>query len=154
LAPNKATAARKILTEEAEKKKKHPLNKKSTNERKLVKMQLLKPSWVSADGHALMSVDIHPDGTRFATGGQGTDSCGRVCIWNMKPVIDPKAAKDESVSKLLTQVQTRRFPLFQSTFNMFRKKIRPLGVKFSQKSGRLRSKSLLGKYYIFTKRLF
>ena len=34
-------------------------------------MQLLKPAWVSADGHALMSIDIHPDGTRFVTGGQG-----------------------------------------------------------------------------------
>ena len=67
------------------------------------KMQLLKPSWVSADGHALMSIDVHPDGTRFATGGQGTD-CGRVCIWNLKPILDAEAAKDKSVHKLLTQV--------------------------------------------------
>ena len=67
-------------------------------------MQLLKPSWVSADGHALMSIDIHPDGTRFATGGQGTD-CGRVCIWNLKPILDADAAKDKSVHKLLTQVR-------------------------------------------------
>lgn len=67
-------------------------------------MQLLKPAWVSADGHALMSIDIHPDGTRFATGGQGTD-CGRVCIWNMKPIIDANAAKDKNVPKLLTQVK-------------------------------------------------
>ena len=66
-------------------------------------MQLLKPSWVSADGHALMSIDVHPDGTRFATGGQGTD-CGRVCIWNLKPILDAEAAKDKSVHKLLTQV--------------------------------------------------
>ena len=66
-------------------------------------MQLLKPSWVSADGHALMSIDIHPDGTRFATGGQGTD-CGRVCIWNLKPILDADAAKDKNVHKLLTQV--------------------------------------------------
>jgi len=66
-------------------------------------MQLLKPSWVSADGHALMSIDVHPDGTRFATGGQGTD-CGRVCIWNLKPILDAEAAKDKSVHKLLTQM--------------------------------------------------
>ena len=66
-------------------------------------MQLLKPSWVSADGHALMSIDVHPDGTRFATGGQGTD-CGRVCIWNLKPILDAEAAKDKSVHKPLTQV--------------------------------------------------
>ena len=67
-------------------------------------MQLLKPSWVSADAHALMSIDIHPDGSRFATGGQGTD-CGRVCIWNLKPVLDSNVAKDKSVPKLLTQVR-------------------------------------------------
>ncbi len=70
-------------------------------------MQLLKPSWVSADGHALMSVDIHPDGTRFATGGQGPDNCGRVSIWNMAPVLDVKMSKDKSVHKLLTQVRTK-----------------------------------------------
>lgn len=66
-------------------------------------MQLLKPGWVSADGHALMSVDIHPDGTRFATGGQGTD-CGRISIWNLLPVIDSKISKDKSTHKLLTQM--------------------------------------------------
>ena len=66
-------------------------------------MQLLKPVWVSADGQALMSIDIHPDGIRFATGGQGVD-CGRVSIWNMRPVLDEKAAKDKDVPKLLTQM--------------------------------------------------
>ena len=66
-------------------------------------MQLLKPAWVAAEGHALMSIDIHPDGTRFATGGQGVD-CGRVSIWNLKPVLDAAVAKDKSVSRLLTQM--------------------------------------------------
>ena len=66
-------------------------------------MQLLKPSWVADDGHALMSIDIHPDGTRFVTGGQGTD-CGRVCIWNLRPVLDANVSKDKSVPKLLTQM--------------------------------------------------
>ena len=71
-------------------------------------MQILKPSWVSADGHALMSIDIHPDGTRFATGGQGAStSTGRVCVWNLKPIVDAKVAKDKSVHKLLTQVRLR-----------------------------------------------
>uniref|UniRef100_A0A3Q3GW60 Uncharacterized protein n=1 Tax=Labrus bergylta TaxID=56723 RepID=A0A3Q3GW60_9LABR len=34
-------------------------------------MKLLKPSWVSHNGKPIFSVDIHPDGTKFATGGQG-----------------------------------------------------------------------------------
>lgn len=79
-------------------------------------MQLLKPSWVSADGHALMSIDVHPDGTRFATGGQGTD-CGRVCIWNLKPILDAEAAKDKSVHKLLTQVCLIMWTSFSSLPN-------------------------------------
>ena len=66
-------------------------------------MQLLKPVWVSADGQAFMSIDIHPDGIRFATGGQGED-CGRVSIWNVKPILDEKAARDKDVPKLLTQM--------------------------------------------------
>lgn len=68
-------------------------------------MQILKPAWVSGhcDGRALMSIDIHPDGERFAVGGQGVD-CGRVSIWNMKPILDSAAAKDKSVPKLLTQM--------------------------------------------------
>ena len=66
-------------------------------------MQILKPAWVTCDGRALMSIDIHPDGDRFAVGGQGVD-CGRVSIWNMKPILDSAAAKDKSVPKLLTQM--------------------------------------------------
>lgn len=66
-------------------------------------MQLLKPSWVAGDGQALMSIDIHPDGTRFATGGQG-EGCGRVSIWNLRPVVDATAEKDRDVPKLLTQM--------------------------------------------------
>ena len=66
-------------------------------------MQLLKPAWVVCDGRALMSIDIHPDGDRFAVGGQGVD-CGRVSIWNMKPILDTSVARDKSVPKLLTQM--------------------------------------------------
>lgn len=73
-------------------------------------MQLLKPAWVADEGHALMSIDIHPDGTRFVTGGQGTD-CGRVCIWNLRPVLDANVSKDKSVPKLLTQVKKIVHPI-------------------------------------------
>ncbi|XP_074643351.1 protein HIRA-like isoform X2 [Tubulanus polymorphus] len=66
-------------------------------------MKLLKPSWVTHDGKPIFSVDIHPDGTRFATGGQGEDS-GRVVIWNMGPVKSEKEERNEKIPKLLCQM--------------------------------------------------
>ncbi|GFU29014.1 protein HIRA [Trichonephila clavipes] len=54
-------------------------------------------------GHPIFSVDIHPDGSRFATGGQGADT-GRIVIWNMSPIIDESDEKDENVPKLLCQM--------------------------------------------------
>lgn len=68
-------------------------------------MQLLKPPWISHDGgKAIFSVDLHPDGSRFATGGQGQDSSGRVVVWNLKPVVHDKYEDDEKVPKLLCQL--------------------------------------------------
>jgi protein HIRA/HIR1 len=72
-------------------------------------MHLLKPFWISGDGadgdgHPIFSIDVHPDGTRFATGGIGTDNAGRISIWNMKPLLSSKFAKDETIPKLLTQM--------------------------------------------------
>ncbi|KAG8234852.1 hypothetical protein J437_LFUL014701 [Ladona fulva] len=66
-------------------------------------MRLLKPHWVTHDDLPIFSVDIHPDGSRFATGGQGEDS-GRVVIWNMAPVISHKSEMDENVPKMLCQI--------------------------------------------------
>ena len=66
-------------------------------------MKLLKPSWVSHDGKPIFSIDIHPDGRRFATGGQGDDS-GKVIIWNMASVKNEKAEKDAAVPKLLSEM--------------------------------------------------
>ncbi|XP_035691249.1 protein HIRA-like [Branchiostoma floridae] len=40
-------------------------------------MKLLKPSWVTHDGKPIFSIDIHPDGSRFATGGQACVNCVR-----------------------------------------------------------------------------
>ncbi|KAK4296564.1 hypothetical protein Pmani_030958 [Petrolisthes manimaculis] len=67
-------------------------------------MQLLKPAWVNHEGKAIFSVDLHPDGSRFATGGQGQDSSGRVVVWNLKPVVHEKYEEDEKVPKLLCQL--------------------------------------------------
>ena len=64
-------------------------------------MQLLKPVWVAQEGHPIFSIDIHPDGDRFATGGQGVDS-GRIVIWNMKPILSKKDKENEP--KLLCQM--------------------------------------------------
>ncbi|XP_065184033.1 protein HIRA-like [Sycon ciliatum] len=63
-------------------------------------MKLLKPTWVSHDGKPVFSVHIHPDGSRFATGGQGNDS-GYVAVWNMQPVVSAKSENDQKVPKLL-----------------------------------------------------
>lgn len=54
-------------------------------------------------GKPIFSLDIHPDGSRFATGGQGKDS-GRVTIWNLGPIIHQDYEKNENVPKLLCQL--------------------------------------------------
>uniref|UniRef100_A0A8C3K7J8 Protein HIRA n=1 Tax=Calidris pygmaea TaxID=425635 RepID=A0A8C3K7J8_9CHAR len=56
-----------------------------------------KPQW------PIFSVDIHPDGTKFATGGQGQDS-GKVVIWNMAPVLKEEDEKNENIPKMLCQM--------------------------------------------------
>ncbi|XP_062445950.1 protein HIRA isoform X1 [Rhea pennata] len=80
-------------------------------------MRLLKPTWVNHNGEAgggaggrcreagkpIFSVDIHPDGTKFATGGQGQDS-GKVVIWNMAPVLKEEDEKNENIPKMLCQM--------------------------------------------------
>ncbi|XP_012271254.1 protein HIRA homolog isoform X2 [Orussus abietinus] len=66
-------------------------------------MKLVKPNWVTHDDNPIFSVDIHPDGKRFATGGQGGDS-GRVVIWNMEPVCNECAELDQNVPKMLCQL--------------------------------------------------
>ncbi|XP_066545389.1 protein HIRA isoform X2 [Amia ocellicauda] len=66
-------------------------------------MKLLKPTWVSHNGKPIFSVDIHPEGTKFATGGQGEDS-GKVVIWNMAPVLREEDEKNENIPKMLCQM--------------------------------------------------
>lgn len=48
-------------------------------------------------------MDVHPDGNKFATGGQGNES-GRVVIWNMKPVLTVEAELDKNCPKILCQL--------------------------------------------------
>lgn len=67
-------------------------------------MKFFKPTWVSHDGNPIFSVDIHPDGSRFATGGQGPEKCGRVIIWNMTPILSPDDEGKDEVPKKLCQM--------------------------------------------------
>jgi len=66
-------------------------------------MKLLKPGWVAQDDHPIFSIDVHPHGGKFATGGQGED-CGRVTVWNLAPILNPKLQKDSNVPKMLCQM--------------------------------------------------
>ena len=67
-------------------------------------MKLLKPGWVTHDGYPIFSLDLHPDGSRFATGGQGAGDSGRVVIWNMGPVVDEEQETKENVPKILSRM--------------------------------------------------
>ncbi|KAK9501098.1 hypothetical protein O3M35_002210 [Rhynocoris fuscipes] len=67
-------------------------------------MKVVKPDWINHNGMAIYSIDIHPDGSRVATGGQGDNSGGRIVIWNMAPVTSEKCENNESVPKMLCQL--------------------------------------------------
>lgn len=56
-----------------------------------------KPSWVSHGGQPIFSIDVHPDGSRFATAGQDH----QVKLWALKPVVNIEAERDESEPQLL-----------------------------------------------------
>lgn len=67
-------------------------------------MIFFKPIWLThEEGKPIFSIDIHPNGNRFATGGQG-DSGGKVMIWNMAPVLSEQAEDDSSIPKMLCQM--------------------------------------------------
>ena len=51
-------------------------------------MHIHKPEWVAHEGQPIFSVDVHPDGTRFATAGQDN----LVKVWALGPVIDQARA--------------------------------------------------------------
>lgn len=55
------------------------------------------------DSKPIFSVDIHPQGGRFATGGQGV-SGGKIVIWNLNPVIDGREEENAQVHKMLCQM--------------------------------------------------
>lgn len=67
-------------------------------------MIFFKPVWVTHEGKKpIFSIDIHPNGNRFATGGQG-ESGGKVIIWNVAPLIAEDAELDPKIPKILCQM--------------------------------------------------
>lgn len=56
-------------------------------------------------GNPIFSIDTHPDGTRFATGGLGSDGSGQVVVWNLLPVIDENAENSSNVTKKLCSLE-------------------------------------------------
>ena len=66
-------------------------------------MRVIKPNWVNHDGQDIFSVDVHPDGSRFATGGQGKDS-GKIVIWNMGLITNKSKENDENSPRILCQM--------------------------------------------------
>lgn len=63
------------------------------------------PSSFTGKNLSIFSIDIHPDGSKVATGGQGND-CGRVTIWNMIPIKSSEAELNNKVPKLFAQIDS------------------------------------------------
>ena len=63
-------------------------------------MRIVKPSWVRSK-EPLFSCDVHPDGKKFATGGQG-EGTGRINIWLLAPVARHKAEKSTFKKSIAT----------------------------------------------------
>ena len=73
-------------------------------------MRVIKPEWVNYESNkALYSIDIHPDGTRFATGGQGQDSntsSGNVIIWSFEQINDNDLSAKNSYTNTTSRSTT------------------------------------------------
>ena len=66
-------------------------------------MKLLKPCWVNHQKKPIFSIDIHPDESRFATGGQGDDS-GKIVVWNFAPVKSQQDEMSSGTPKILCEM--------------------------------------------------
>lgn len=72
-------------------------------------MRIVRPSWVQSTEKgislSIFSIDFHPSGTKFATGGQGND-CGRVSVWNVEPLKSKSNESNENIPKCLCQIDS------------------------------------------------
>eukprot|EP01133_Synstelium_polycarpum_P007439 gene7439-8704_t len=65
-------------------------------------MKILKPTWINHSGFPIFSVDVHPDGSRFATGGGDN----KIKIWSMLPVAVREVEEDEGFPRLLKSIDS------------------------------------------------
>ena len=64
-------------------------------------MKITKPTWIN-DHVPIITCDIHPDGSRFALGGNTKDAGGgKIQIWNMDPVLHKDRENNPKCQKLL-----------------------------------------------------
>ena len=64
-------------------------------------MKITKPTWIN-DHVPIITCDIHPDGSRFALGGNTKDAGGgKIQIWNMEPVLHKDKENNPKCQKLL-----------------------------------------------------
>jgi len=64
-------------------------------------MKITKPTWIN-DHVPIITCDIHPDGSRFALGGNTKDAGGgKIQIWNMDPVLQKDRENNPKCQKLL-----------------------------------------------------
>ena len=63
-------------------------------------MKIVKPAWVCSKD-PLVSCDVHPDGTKFVTAGQG-DGTGKIMIWFLSPVSKQKVEQSSFKKSIAT----------------------------------------------------
>ena len=62
-------------------------------------MRITKPEWIN-ESVPIITCDIHPDGSRFALGGNTKDAGGgKLQVWNMEPVLKEAQEKNEKCQK-------------------------------------------------------
>ncbi|KAF2072158.1 hypothetical protein CYY_006534 [Polysphondylium violaceum] len=70
-------------------------------------MKLIKPNWVNHSGFPIFSIDVHPDGTRLATGGGDN----KIKIWSIAPISLAEVESDQNTPKLLKSIDSHYSPV-------------------------------------------
>ncbi|EGC36084.1 hypothetical protein DICPUDRAFT_87573 [Dictyostelium purpureum] len=73
-------------------------------------MKIIKPQWISHSGLSIYSIDVHPDGTRLATGGGDA----KIKIWSVAPISLSEVENDENTPKLLCSIENSHFQTVNS----------------------------------------
>lgn len=70
------------------------------------------------DNKPIFSIDIHPKGGRFVTGGQGGQG-GRIVIWNIAPVLSETDEDDPKIPKMLCQMDNHLGNVFMKLYHRY-----------------------------------